>query len=81
MMRILCGKRLEIVKAVRYWEDAFYKAPGVKEEEEGGVHEEFKRACGKERVLIMGDFKPGVGLVVRVVAWDPRVLSSSPVGR
>ena len=22
---------------------------------------------------------PGVGLVVRVVAWDPRVLSSSPV--
>ena len=25
--------------------------------------------------------KPGVGLVVRVAAWDPRVLSSSPVGR
>ena len=24
--------------------------------------------------------KPGVGLVVRVVAWNPRVLSSSPVG-
>ena len=24
--------------------------------------------------------KPGVGFVVRVVAWDPRVLSSSPVG-
>ena len=23
----------------------------------------------------------GVGLVVRVAAWDPRVLSSSPVGR
>ena len=26
-------------------------------------------------------YKPGVGLVVRVAAWDPRVLSSSPVGR
>ena len=25
--------------------------------------------------------KPGVGSVVRVAAWDPRVLSSSPVGR
>ena len=25
--------------------------------------------------------KPGVGLMVRVAAWDPRVLSSSPVGR
>ena len=25
--------------------------------------------------------KPSVGLVVRVMAWDPRVLSSSPVGR
>ena len=25
--------------------------------------------------------QPGVGLVVRVAAWDPRVLSSSPVGR
>ena len=24
--------------------------------------------------------KPGVGVVIRVVAWDPRVLSSSPVG-
>ena len=23
---------------------------------------------------------PGVGLAVRVVAWDPRVLSLSPVG-
>ena len=58
----------------------FYRAPGGKEEEEGGVHEEFKRARGKGRVLIMGDFRPGVGLVVRVAAWDPRVLSSSPVG-
>ena len=45
----------------------FYKAPGVKEEEEGGVHEEFKRACvfffkrAKGRVLIMGDFNlPGI---------------------
>ena len=39
----------------------FYKAPGVKEEEEGGVHEEFKRACGKGKVLIMGDFNlPGI---------------------
>ena len=25
--------------------------------------------------------KPGVGSVVRVAAWDPRVLSSSPIGR
>ena len=25
--------------------------------------------------------QPGVGFVVRVAAWDPRVLSSSPVGR
>ena len=25
--------------------------------------------------------QPGDGLVVRVAAWDPRVLSSSPVGR
>jgi len=25
--------------------------------------------------------KPGVGLVVRVAAWDPRVLSSSLVAR
>ena len=24
--------------------------------------------------------EPGVGLVVKVAAWDPRVLSSSPVG-
>ena len=23
---------------------------------------------------------PGIGFVVRVVAWDPRFLSSSPVG-
>ncbi len=39
----------------------FYRAPGGKEEEEGGVHEEFKRACGKGRVLIMGDFNlPGI---------------------
>jgi len=29
----------------------FSKAPGVKEEEEGGVHEEFKRACGEGTVL------------------------------
>ena len=32
---------------------------------------------------IVGDqwyTKPGVGLVVRAAAWDPRVLSSSPVG-
>ena len=29
----------------------------------------------------VGDFNPGVGLAVRVVAWDPRVLSSSPVRR
>ena len=32
----------------------FYRALGVKEEEEGGVHEEFKRACGKGRVLMWG---------------------------
>ena len=25
--------------------------------------------------------KPGVGAVVKVAAWDPRVRSSSPVGR
>ena len=25
----------------------FYSVLGVKEEEEGGVHEEFKRVCGK----------------------------------
>ena len=31
----------------------FYKAPGVKEEEDGGVHEEFRRACGKGRVSII----------------------------
>ena len=37
-----------------------YKAPGGKEEEEGGVDEEFKRA----RVLIMGDFNlPGIDWV------------------
>ena len=30
---------------------------------------------------INGGRKPGVGLVVRVAAWDPRVLSSIPVGR
>ena len=42
----------------------FYKAPGVKEEEEEGEHEEFKRACGKGRVLIMGDFNlPGIDWV------------------
>ena len=28
----------------------------MNEEEEGGVHEEFKRACGEGKVLIMGDF-------------------------
>ena len=27
-----------------------------------------------------GKLKPGVGLVVRAAAWDPRILSSSPVG-
>ena len=32
-------------------------------------------------ILLLGPEKPGVGLVVRVAAWDPRVLSSSPVGR
>ena len=32
--------------------------------EEGGVHEEFRRACGEGRVLIMGDFNlPGIDLV------------------
>ena len=42
----------------------FYRAMGVKEEEEGGVHEEFKRARGKGRVLIMGDFNlPGIDWV------------------
>ena len=33
----------------------------MKEEEEGGVYEECKRACGEGRVLIVGDFKlPGI---------------------
>ncbi len=42
----------------------FYKALGGKEEEEGGVHEEFKRACGKGIVLIMRDFNlPGIDWV------------------
>ena len=42
----------------------FCRALGVKEEEEEGVHEEFKRACGKGRVLIMGDFNlPGIDWV------------------
>ena len=41
----------------------FYMAPGVKEEEEG-VQEKFKRACGKGRVLFMGDFNlPGIDWV------------------
>ena len=32
----------------------------MKEEEEVGVHEEFKRECGKGRVLNLGDFNlPG----------------------
>ena len=36
----------------------------MKEEEEGGVHEEFKRTCDKGRVLIMGDFNlSGIYLV------------------
>ena len=39
----------------------FYRAPGGKEEEEGGVHEEFKRTCGKGRLLVMGEFNlPGI---------------------
>ena len=34
------------------------------EEEEGGVHEEFKRAYGKGRVLMRGDFNlPGIDWV------------------
>ena len=42
----------------------FYTVTVVKEEEEGGVHEEFKWACGKGRVLIMGDFNfPGIDWV------------------
>ena len=36
----------------------------MKEEEEGGVYEECKRACGEGRVLIVGDFKlPGIDWV------------------
>ena len=36
----------------------------MKKEEEGGVHEEFKRECGKGRVSIMGDFNlPGTDWV------------------
>ena len=34
-----------------------------------------------EELPILANYKPGVGSVVRVAAWDPRVLSSSPVGR
>ena len=42
----------------------FYRALGGKEEEEEGFCEEFKRACGKGRVLIMGDFNlPGIDWV------------------
>ena len=45
-------------------EGCFYRALGGKEEEEGRVHEEFKRACGEGRVLIMGDFNlPGIDWV------------------
>ena len=41
-----------------------------------------KRAVLKPHSLEGGvGFRPGVGLAVRVVAWDPRVLSSSPIGR
>ena len=36
----------------------------MKEEEEGGVYEEFKMTCDKGRVLIMGDFNlSGIYLV------------------
>jgi len=42
----------------------FYRAPGMKEEEEGVVHEEFKRACGQARVWFTGDFNlPGLDWV------------------
>ena len=42
------------------------------EEEEGGVREEFKMACGKGRVLIMGDFNlPGIDWV-----QEPSLLSN-----
>ena len=42
----------------------FYMTLGVKEEEEGGVHGEFKRACCKGRVLVVGDFNlPGIDWV------------------
>uniref|UniRef100_A0A8C4PW90 Endonuclease/exonuclease/phosphatase domain-containing protein n=1 Tax=Eptatretus burgeri TaxID=7764 RepID=A0A8C4PW90_EPTBU len=43
---------------------ALYRAPGVREEHENRVHEEFRRACGKGRVLIVGDFNfPGIDWV------------------
>ena len=45
-------------------EGCFYRAPGVEEKEEGAVHDELKRACGKGRVLILGDFNlPGIDWV------------------
>ena len=34
----------------------FYRALGVKEEEEGGVHKEFKRACDKGKTIYFGGF-------------------------
>ena len=40
----------------------------------GGFH------IAKNFLSVIGKCQPGVGLVVRVAAWDPRVLSSSPVG-
>jgi len=51
-----------------------------------GTGEQHCNVIGPRKVMADGEaykFKrqPGVGLVVMVVAWDPRVLSSSPVGR
>ena len=39
-----------------------------------------KWTCTLLRATIIRLTQPGVGLVISVVAWDPKVLSSSPVG-
>ena len=41
----------------------------------------FHSTSVKRQAWVAGMHKPGVGLVVMVATWDPRVLSSSPVGR
>ena len=52
------------------------KAPGI-----CGIHAELLKVGVNVVLMSLHAVKPGVGLVVRVAAWDPRVLNSSPVGR